>query len=151
MQANLANTYQALERPEEAMRLQRDVYSGRSRLYGEQHLETLRAAYNHALSLKDLSRIKEAKSLLRKTMPVARRVLGDSNEITLLIRRNYSLLLCDDDGATLDDLCEAVTTLEDAERTARRVLGSAHPLTKIIERNLRIVQDLVNRQGLSKK
>ena len=100
-------------------------------------LETLRAAYNHALSLKDLSRIKEAKSLLRKTMPVARRVLGDSNEITLLIRRNYSLLLCDDDGATLDDLCEAVTTLEDAERTARRVLGSAHPTTKSIEVELR--------------
>ena len=30
-------------------------------------------------------------------------------------------------GATLDDLREAVTTLEDAERTARRVLGGAHP------------------------
>ena len=29
---------------------------------------------------------------------------------------------------TLDDLREAVTTLEDTERTARRVLGGAHPL-----------------------
>ena len=34
-----------------------------------------------------------------------------------------------DDGATLDDLREAVSTLEDLERTARRVLGDAHPLT----------------------
>ena len=31
--------------------------------------------------------------------------------------------------ATLDDLREAVTTLEDAERIARRVLGGAHPTT----------------------
>jgi len=28
---------------------------------------------------------------------------------------------------TLDDLREAVTSLEETERTARRVLGSAHP------------------------
>ena len=34
-----------------------------------------------------------------------------------------------DDGATLDDLREAVATLEDAGRIARRVLGGAHPLT----------------------
>ena len=31
--------------------------------------------------------------------------------------------------ATLDDLREAVTTLEDAGRTARRVFGDAHPTT----------------------
>ena len=34
-----------------------------------------------------------------------------------------------DDGATLDDFREAVTTLEDTERIARRVLGAAHPIT----------------------
>ena len=33
------------------------------------------------------------------------------------------------EGATLDDLREAVTTLEDAGRIARRVLGGAHPTT----------------------
>ena len=47
------------------------------------------------------------------------------------------LLLCDDDGATLDDLREAVTTLEDSERIARRVLGGAHPATMGIESDLR--------------
>ena len=36
-------------------------------------------------------------------------------------------------GATLDDLREAVTTLEEIERTARRVFGGAHPLTTAIE------------------
>ena len=42
-----------------------------------------------------------------------------------------------DDGATLDDLREAVTTLEESERTARRVLGGAHPTTKAIKNELR--------------
>ena len=42
-----------------------------------------------------------------------------------------------DGAATLDDLREAVTTLEETERTARRVFGSEHPLTKGIERALR--------------
>jgi hypothetical protein len=44
--------------------------------------------------------------------------------------------LCKDDGATLDDLREAVETLAETERTARRVLGGAHPLTVDIERGL---------------
>ena len=39
------------------------------------------------------------------------------------------MTLYSDPAATLDDLREAVTTLEDLERTARRVLGDAHPLT----------------------
>ena len=42
-----------------------------------------------------------------------------------------------DDDATLDDIREAVTTLEDAERIARRVFGSAHPVTTGIEKSLR--------------
>ena len=40
-------------------------------------------------------------------------------------------------GATLDDLREAVTTLEETEWTARRVLGGSHPLTGVIELRLR--------------
>ena len=41
-----------------------------------------------------------------------------------------------DSAATLDDLREAVTTVEDLMRTARRVLGAAHPLTVDIEGDL---------------
>ena len=53
------------------------------------------------------------------------------------MRSVYAGALCQDDGATLDDVREAVTTLEDAERIARRVLGGAHPTTEHIERELR--------------
>ena len=44
--------------------------------------------------------------------------------------------LSKDAGATLGDLREAVTTLEDAGRIARRVLGGAHPSTVNMERGL---------------
>jgi hypothetical protein len=42
--------------------------------------------------------------------------------------------LCD--RRRVDDLREAVTTLEDAERTARRVFSPAHPITKGIGEEL---------------
>ena len=49
------------------------------------------------------------------------------------MRRLYATALYRDPGATLDDLHEAVTTLEDVAPIARRVLGCAHPTTKGIE------------------
>ena len=36
-------------------------------------------------------------------------------------------------ASSLDDLREAMTTLEDTERTTRRVFGGMHPLTGKIE------------------
>ena len=70
-------------------------------------------------------------------MPVARRIFGNSHNLVLRMRWNYAETLYLNPGATLDDLSEAVTTLEDAERIARRVLGGAHPVTRGIEHHLR--------------
>ena len=70
-------------------------------------------------------------------MPVARRVLGVTYELTLRMKWNYARALYTDTGATLDDLREAVTTLAETERTARRVFGGAHPNTMGIEGSLR--------------
>ena len=69
-------------------------------------------------------------------MPVARRVLGASHEVTLKMRLNYAEALYRDDGATLDDRRESVTMLEEVERIARRVLGGAHPVTEGMEKEL---------------
>ena len=74
-------------------------------------------------------------------IPVARRTLGESAEITLRMSWNYARALCNDPDATLDDMPEAVTMLEDTAPTARRVLGGAHPLTADIERYLRLARD----------
>ena len=98
--------------------------------------------------LKKLGRFEEAKSLMRKSIPVARRVLGSNNETTLKMRMIYAKALYEDPGATLDDLHEAVTTLEEIERTARRVLGGAHPLTVDIGRGLQYARSaLAARDG----
>ena len=48
----------------------------------------------------------------------------------------YGEALYKADGATLDDLRKAVTTLEETERTARRVLGGTHPIVSPIEHRL---------------
>ena len=55
----------------------------------------------------------------------------------MTMRSNYARALYGDPGATLNDLHEAVTTLEDSERIARRVLGGSHPQTNGTERHLR--------------
>ena len=136
-QTNLANTYHALGRLEQALQLERDVYYESLRLLGEEDDDTLISANNYANTLNELKRYQEARAVLRKTMPVARRVLGDSNEITLRMRRYDARALYGNEGATLDDLREAVTTLEDVERVARRVLGGAHPTTVEVEGELR--------------
>ena len=53
-----------------------------------------------------------------------------------MLEHPYAEAFFKDNGVTLDDLREAVTTLGDVQRTARRVLGSSHPLTPAIERYL---------------
>jgi len=137
VQTNLASSYGALGRLEEANRMLRDVYSGCLKLNGEQSRDTLTAALNYSASLDALKRYREAKSVLRKMMPVARRVLGENNDATLRLRWTYARALYRDDAGTLDDLHEAVTTLEDVGRIARRVFGGQHPTTESIERTLR--------------
>ena len=77
------------------------------------------------------------KALLRGTIPVARRALGDTGDLTLSVRSIYAAALYEDPGAALDDLVEAVETLEETTRTARRVLGAAHPHLRMFEFALR--------------
>ena len=108
------------------------------KLNGEEHENTLASANNYADLLKNLKRMEEARSLLRKMISVARRVIGDSHELTLRMRGSYADALYTDPAATLDDLREAVTTLEDTERISRRVLGSSHPVTTVTERDLQV-------------
>jgi len=140
VQGNLAVTYHKLGRLEETLRLRRVVYSECLKIDGESHRNTLVAANNYAATLGDLQHYKEARSLVRKNMPVARRVLGDSHDLTLQMMAIYAAALYRDTGATLDDLRKAVTTLEETERIARRVFGGGNPLTVEIEDELRVAR-----------
>ncbi len=136
-QTNIALTYSALGRDEEALRMRQETYSGWLKSQGEENPQTLMAANNYTSSLINLQRFEEAKALLRKIIPVARRVPGECDSLTLKMRSMYASALYMDPAATLDDLREAVTTLEEVERIARRVMGGAHPLITEIERSLR--------------
>jgi len=78
-------------------------------------------------------RHEEASSLMRKIIPVARRIFGETNITFLRMRWLYALALFKDQAATLDDLREAVTTLESVAPTWKRVFGPAHPETPSIQ------------------
>ena len=149
MQGNLACAYGELGQFEKALSMERDIYSGSTRLLGEEHESTLGAAGNYAISLVDLRRFEEARTLLRKMIPVAQRVVGESHELTLKMRWSYAQSLYKDAGATLDDLREAVATLEDAGRIARRVLGSAYPTTEGIAGEVRYARDALREREAS--
>jgi len=137
VQSNLASTYQILGQLDQALTLRRDVYLGYVKLSGEEHFNTLVAASNYAESLVVRERYAEAKALWLKTISVARRVFGESHGATLKMKSNHARALYMATGATLDDLREAVNTLEETERIARRVLGGAHPVTRMIAPTLR--------------
>ena len=145
---NLAQTYNCLGREEDSLRMMRAVYSGTLNVWGEGHPETIREANNYAMALMRLERRAEAKELLRKTTPVARRVLGESDTLKLTMRWNYARALSEDAAATHGDLREAVNALEETEQTARRVLGGAHPLTTEIEDDLQDARDALYARGL---
>ena len=73
-----------------------------------------------------------------------REIRSASASVSTASRRSSSVApsaqLYRNDDATLDDLREAVTTLEDIERIARRVFGGANPITTGIEKSLRAAQ-----------
>ncbi|CAH0374186.1 unnamed protein product [Pelagomonas calceolata] len=127
-QNNIANTYHELGRLNEALSLQRDVYSGWLKLYGEEHERALRAAYNYALSFLRLKRFEEVKALLRRKLPVARRVLGSEHEVTLSIREDLCRATLDGESSA-EEKREALRMLEEIAGVMRRVMGPAHPNT----------------------
>jgi len=147
-QCNLASLYEKLGRNEDTLQMRRDVYSGLLKLNGEESIETLGAAFNYAANLKDINHFQEAKELMRKMIPVARRFLGDCHELTLRMRALYARALLEDTCATLGDIREAVAMFEDLAPTTRRVLGGTHPVAMTMEASLQYAQTvLAAREG----
>ena len=65
--------------------------------------------------------------MLRKNIPIVRRVLGESYQLTLEMRWLYAVNLFRNDGATLDDLREGVETLEAFAPLWTRIFGVPVP------------------------
>ena len=104
----------------------------------EKSEDTLEVITNYAGNYTVLGRFEEAKSVLRETLPVARRVLGESHALTVEMRMSYAEALYKDTSATPDDIHEAVKMLEDVAPAARVSSGIYRgPLTESFERQLR--------------
>ena len=141
MQANLANLYKLLGRYAECLQTNRQVLALCLSGYGREHMDTLSAVINLVSILNDWAgagpgRFDEAKSLLSQSMPVARRVLGESHRLTIFMRSSFENARYLDPSTTLNDHREAVVALEEVVRDVRRVLGATHPDVQQIERSL---------------
>ena len=145
--ANIGGTYENLGQLEKGLGINQQVYARSMELYGEESEETLIAANNYAESLKGLQRFEEAKALLRKTLPVARRVFKTETDLLpLLMRCIYASALYRAENATFDDVREAVAMLDELARTTRRKFGVAHPIAVTVAQELQNVQGKLRKQ-----
>ena len=83
--------------------------------------------------------------------PVPPPLIPSTVDITLIAKQYYAETLYNNVNAgasrrPLDDLREAVTTLEYVERTARRVFGGAHPFVEQVEHFLRESRGLLHKK-----
>ena len=121
------------------------------KLYGEESFETLREANNYAALLKELKQFTLATSVLRKSIRVARRVLGENHSLTLTSRSLIAQTIFHNPGATLDDIREAINTLEEMEPISRRALGIAHPIAVNIQGELQQARALLRARKAGQK
>ena len=83
-----------------------------------------------------LERHAEAKPILYKAIPNARRTLGAEHDLTLNLRKFYGQFLYEDPSASRADVVEAIEIIEDVQRRARRVFGPGHPNWESLPRDL---------------
>ena len=104
---------------------------------GERDEQTFRAASNLALVLsRSREHQVEAKELLRKVIPLSRRVQGEDHFYTLKMQWTYGDVLSSAPGATREDCLEAEKILEKVFGRYKRMLGENHPYTKTCESQL---------------
>ena len=77
----------------------------------------------------DLRRFEEAKSLLRKTIPVARRVFGGESGRVLSLREDLCRATLAGDSSSKEKR-KALQMLEDTVAALRRLFGLLHPETQ---------------------
>ena len=137
---NMVACLMALGRLSDAVRLAGDVYGKRVATQGEAHPEAIREGMNMAAAMIGMPQgatvhervhIREAKKFLLEQLPLAQRVLGAEDRVTLGIRREYARALYVDEKASPDELRESEEILDDLCRTSRRVLGPIHDQTHL--------------------
>ena len=132
LMCNIACCLMNLDRLEDAVTIEREVFSGMVSEYGDRSVETLSCVYNFSMSLAKTGNVAEAKSLLQKYVPIAQDFLGEEAELPLTLQQGY-VTLHGDYYESAEDLDYARRMLEDLCRTFQRVLGANHPRTLELE------------------
>ena len=139
---NLALSYYHLGRIEDALRLQREVYTGWQILSVSSEVlssSALREAVGDslAISVGNLTELlvaarefEEAQSLAREKLPAIIDRHGPDDPLTLEVRTWYARALFRAGDAAEDDVSEAEEVLEDVLLRSKRVLGDSHPDTE---------------------
>ena len=140
-QGNLATTYGALGQRERSLALRREIYTKRRVLMPPEHPDTPMAALNLANSLIGCGHFAEARKLINETLPTARRVCGDTHDITLGLRYMFPRSIVLDPKATRKDLREAKEELEELLGTTRRIFGNSHPRVELVRTVLETAND----------
>ena len=137
---NLANTYGALGRYDDALKLDQETLEIRERVLGSEHPSTLSSRNGLANTYGALGRYEEALELDQETLEIRERVLGPEHPDTLGIRSNlandYRALGRNDEALELDQ-----GTLEIMEQ----VLGPEHPDTLASRNGLAITYRALGR------
>ena len=89
--------------------------------------QTINAGLNYATSLVDNKLYAQAKPATRKVLKIARRVLGESGDLTIFATASLSHALWNDPAASLADAREAERLMADALKMATRAFGPQHP------------------------
>ena len=126
---HIARCYTKLQRLDEAVAIEREVYARQKALPGPTDGNTLITGLNLIYSLTLIKHYAEAKTLGRELIPRSRRALGSEDDVTLAIKENYAAVLYSDPTASRRDVAEAISVLEDSLSIRRRVLGTHHPYT----------------------
>ena len=135
IKSDIAHCYANAGRMDEAITMRREVYANRALLVGgseERHL----AAVNLVCSLLKANLLKEARAVLRESLPLARGQLGENSRHTLMLLEASAMCVAYDENSTRADLLEAESTLVDVIDRTRRVFGPRHLFMPTREKHL---------------
>ena len=96
-----------------------------------------------AAELHSLEHHTEAKRILLKVIPNARRTLGAEHDLTLNLREIYGNFLYQDPSASRGDVVDAIEIFEDVQRRVRRVFGPDHPNWRALPRELAAAREML--------
>lgn len=104
-----------------ALQMRRDVLESTRRIYGNMHVRTGYAAFNLAVTLKEMRQYDQAQALYREALTILRDRLGPEHRSTLVVQNNLAVLLTD-----IGDPAGGLAMHQEVFSARRRALGEPH-------------------------